>query len=928
MNHAHLHRFLTAALAAVVLFAGICISSSEPASATLAGRPGLVQPGNVVYSEDFSSRDATGSAISLLDYAGGPSAAYGSYTADVAYTPAGGQCNGWILNSLSPLPQADTGCARNQPGGWQQVQAMAIALGQAQGQSPAEAAHNQVLSEYTNHASGQIDPGIQFRTLASGVKGIAGHYYAVTAYFAHVNCYAAHAKETFSLLVDGSPLVLSAGLDPCGTNTSGGGTEVRKLQSAAYRVPAGTEPSLGLEVRNEAHSGAGNDVAFDAPQIVDVTPQLDVEFSPSLIGPGGTSTVTLTVTNTSDLLAKNDWSLVNNLPPGVVIAASPSVGGTCAQGAGTAPLVIVAHAGGGEISVAGGDLLQGMASCTISAEVTAASEGTYANGPSTMDTSLNPPTNSTLTVRAPRLEISSRLNGSRLNDADQFTPEIRSDQVTGGVVSNSAHSSTTGTGAAVGAGSGTTGQFIAGAGATYYVTQAASNPSGYSRSITCSDASGLQPGLPSAVDFTGSLALAPVAGAAITCVITNTATAVPALELIQSADDSALQFPAAVGNRIIFSFTARNTGNVALKGVAVQAVIPGLPDLHYSWPGVTGELLPGQAAVATAAYAVTQADIDAGQVTGSSSATGTPVVGSPLLPVSAESVTALSQSPAMAFSSSADGPSLQSTLAPGEEVKYWFTSENTGNVTLTGVTITAGLPGLSTLDYHWPGVAGILLPGQAVTASALYAVTPTDLAAGRLGSWATSAAVAPNGAAIRPPNGTMDVQLAPDFGMETSTSTDASGVGKIAKPGDVIIHTFTLKNTGPAPLNDVVVNGGEASFASLEYSWRGVPGTLLPGESVTATATYTLSRADLAAGSVVTAITASARPGGGEAVTTKPARITMTFPRPVPENPSGQQGFLAITGAMMGVLPMGLLIAGLGLALLVMGRRKGAHRGA
>jgi len=181
----------------------------------------------------------------------------------------------------------------------------------------------------------------------------------------------------------------------------------------------------------------------DLPQIVDVTPQLDKAFTPALIGPGGTSTVTLTVTNTDDVKAKSDWSITDTLPAGLVVAGTPNIGGTCVQAAGTAPFVKTAVAGGNSISVTGGDLTAGMESCTITVDVTSDTEGTYVNGPGNIVTNLNPPADATLIVRAPRITLSKALDAPRLSDADQFTMEIRSGSATGQVVSNPANSTTT-----------------------------------------------------------------------------------------------------------------------------------------------------------------------------------------------------------------------------------------------------------------------------------------------------------------------------------------------------------------------------------------------------------------------------------------------------------------------------------------------------
>jgi hypothetical protein len=51
--------------------------------------------------------------------------------------------------------------------------------------------------------------------------------------------------------------------------------------------------------------GGGNDHGFDNITILDVTPQLDKSFSPSVVGVGQPSTLTFTVTNTDELASKS-----------------------------------------------------------------------------------------------------------------------------------------------------------------------------------------------------------------------------------------------------------------------------------------------------------------------------------------------------------------------------------------------------------------------------------------------------------------------------------------------------------------------------------------------------------------------------------------------------------------------------------------------
>ena len=396
------------AVAGVLIAGGtLAPGAGSTAAATVPGTPGVTQPGTPVYTEDFSNQNASLVALPITTYVGSAAAANSTYTASPQYTPAGNQCNGWIMSSATPTaPVTDLGCTNNVSTTWVTLQQMAAALGTAQGQTAAQASTNQVLTSYTNARNGVIAAGTQFRTVNT-IPAIAGHYYAVSAYFAAVNCPAAgganQPKETFSLLVNNSPIVLSTGLNPC-TNNTVWATQTAKLQSAAYQVPVGTTANLGLELYNATATGSGNDVAFDLPQIVDVTPQLDKAFSPTLILNGATSTMTLTVTNTSDLMAKNDWFITDALPANLRIAAVPNVGGTCANSAG-APYVVTAPAGGTTVAVTGGDLALGQASCTITVDVTSTVNGTYVNGPANITTNLNPPSNAALEVIQPSIDL-------------------------------------------------------------------------------------------------------------------------------------------------------------------------------------------------------------------------------------------------------------------------------------------------------------------------------------------------------------------------------------------------------------------------------------------------------------------------------------------------------------------------------------------
>ncbi|WP_284985081.1 hypothetical protein [Arthrobacter sp. fls2-241-R2A-172] len=396
-------------------------------------------------------------------------------------------------------------------------------------------------------------------------------------------------------------------------------------------------------------------------------------------------------------------------------------------------------------------------------------------------------------------------------------------------------------------------------------------------------------------------------------------TPAPAMEFTKSADSSAVQNPTVAGDKITYNFTAKNTGNVTLTNVSITDPLAGLSALTYTWPGVAGTLLQGETVTATATYAITQADIDAGHVANSATTTGTPPVGPPVTPPPGETDTPLTPAPAMTFTKTADASAVQSPSKVGDRITYNFTAKNTGNVKLTKVSITDPLAGLSALTYTWPGTPGELLPGQTVTATATYAITQADINAGHVANSATTTGTPPTGTPVTPPPGETDTPLTPNSGLEFSKTADASGVGDPTHVGDVIIYKFTIKNTGNVPLTGVAVNDPMVGLSALTYAWPGVAGTLLPGETVTATATYAITQADINAGEVANTATASGRPPVGPPVTTPPASVVVTFPPVVPSQPGGS---LASTGVVLTVLPISLLVVGAGLFLFLVGRRR------
>lgn len=81
-------------------------------------------------------------------------------------------------------------------------------------------------------------------------------------------------------------------------------------------------------------------------------------------------------------------------------------------------------------------------------------------------------------------------------------------------------------------------------------------------------------------------------------------------------------------------------------------------------------------------------------------------------------------------------------MTVGDTVTYSFVVTNTGNVTLTDVTVTDPLPGLSAIDCP----ATTLAPGESMTCTATYTVTLADAEAGEVQNTATVIGDSPAGA--------------------------------------------------------------------------------------------------------------------------------------------------------------------------------------
>ncbi|WP_308169284.1 DUF7507 domain-containing protein [Paenarthrobacter aromaticivorans] len=140
----------------------------------------------------------------------------------------------------------------------------------------------------------------------------------------------------------------------------------------------------------------------------------------------------------------------------------------------------------------------------------------------------------------------------------------------------------------------------------------------------------------------------------------------------------------------------------------------------------------------------------------------------------------------------------KTTLVAGETATYTFVAKNTGNVTLSGVVITetqfSGTGTMSALSYAWPGLPGILLPGQSVTATATYVVTAPDVTTGLLTNTAKVTGNPPLGL---PVSASDDAQVTAPAGWKIKKSATFNGsvpADQSVSPGQTIVYTVTASS--------------------------------------------------------------------------------------------------------------------------------------
>ena len=341
----------------------------------------------------------------------------------------------------------------------------------------------------------------------------------------------------------------------------------------------------------------------------------------------------------------------------------------------------------------------------------------------------------------------------------------------------------------------------------------------------------------------------------------------PGIDLIKGSVQATY---AAVGDVVEYTFEAINTGNVTLHDVEITDLMDGLSDLTVTWPAAEGVLVPGESATATATYTVTQEDIDNGRIDNRATVTADPPTGPGVDDEDTHRVVSAAV-PHLTTTKTADGAIARA----GDVITYTVTVLNDGAVTLHDVAIADPLEGLSSLTYEWPGVEGILAPGDSVTATATYRVTQADVDAGQVHNTATGTGHTQTGVDLSDDDSvTVPIDPTPSLDL---VKRGAYAPGQRGEAGDTITYTFTVENTGNVTLSSVSIADQLVGLSAISYIWPGDEGVLAPGQIATATATYTVTQADVDSElGVINDATATGNPPVGDPVSDEDSVVMET----------------------------------------------------
>jgi len=294
---------------------------------------------------------------------------------------------------------------------------------------------------------------------------------------------------------------------------------------------------------------------------------------------------------------------------------------------------------------------------------------------------------------------------------------------------------------------------------------------------------------------------------------------------------STTEFVTDAGQVVPYTFTVTNIGNQILTGITVLDLNCDVAPAYQSGDtNEDSELNLNETWIYTCSHTVTQDEVDVGgelhnKVTVDSSESepeedekDIPITQSPKLSIEKTGV----------FDDGTDG-----ITNPGDLITYTFKVTNTGNLTLTGITVTDPLLGGAITSCS----ATVLAVGADMTCTATYAITQADIDAGKVDNTAIADSEESEEAKD---DETVELEQSPELSIVKTANPITYN-----KVGDKISYSYVVTNTGNVTLKGPFTVTDDKTDTSCPE-----PESLAPNGSITCGATYTITQADLESQSV------------------------------------------------------------------------------
>ena len=311
--------------------------------------------------------------------------------------------------------------------------------------------------------------------------------------------------------------------------------------------------------------------------------------------------------------------------------------------------------------------------------------------------------------------------------------------------------------------------------------------------------------------------------------------------------------PSVAGNSANYNFSLANTGNVSISAVTLtDAQCNTAPTLNSGDDG-DNILEVTETWVYLCSHTVTQAEVDAGTVNNSASASGTPAGG--VLPNATDILNiAITPSPAWTLNkTSSSTPSVA-----GNSANYSFSLDNTGNVSISAVTLTDAQCNVAPTLNSGDDGDNILEVTETWIYLCSHTVTQAEVDAGTVNN-SVSASGTPAGGVLPNATDTLNIAITPSpvWTLNKTSSSTPSVAGNSAN------YSFSLANTGNISISAVTLTDTQCNAVPTLNSGDDGDNILEVTETWVYLCSHTVTQAEVNAGTVNNSASASGTPAGG-----------------------------------------------------------------